>query len=328
MSTDLKNITLTFLGCGKLGSAILDGLLLSSGNPKKSNGFPDELDPLTFKTIIACVQRQESLLNLTNKYKSSSFVKVVKDENEKATRDADIVILGCKPAVYRDLLSAPGMREALAGKTVVSIMVGVPASTIKEHLYGKGKGGFTETELEKQCHVVTAIPNTAAAIGQSMTLIFEEEDHEQSQIPAETRTKVFALFSLIGQVKFIPPSQAAQFPVLATLGASTAAFFSLVVEGLANGAVELGVPREDAVEILAATMQGTAGMITDGDSGGSGGGGDGDGGDPLKAIRKRIATPGGTTEKGLLHLEEYKIVALMAEAFRLAASAASVAGKQ
>lgn len=315
----LKDLTVTFLGCGKLGSAILDGLLVSSGAPGKLRNFPDELDPMTLKTLIACVQREESQANLQQKYaRNSTIVKVLRGENAKAVREADIIVLGCKPYAYKELFAAePGMVDALAGKIMISIMVGVSASTIQDTLYDTSSSSSSSSNTnypssaeQQKCHIVTAIPNTAAAVAQSATILFESE----SPLPEPISTEIFAFLSLIGTVKLIPPSQASLFPVLATLGASTAAFFSLFVEGIADGAAELGVPKEDAVELLAATMRGTAAMIG--------------GGDSLEAIRRRIATPGGTTEKGLLHLQENHVTGVIAEALKKSSSAAGKAGKK
>ena len=68
----------------------------------------------------------------------------------------------------------------------------------------------------------------------------------------------------VGEVKRIPHSLRGLTPVLATLGASTAAFFAVVLEGVARGAVEAGLNEITAMEIAAEAMRGAAGLVAGG----------------------------------------------------------------
>jgi len=69
------------------------------------------------------------------------------------------------------------------------------------------------------------------------------------------------------------------------------AFMALVAECFADAGAAHGLPRDEAVRMVVETMGGTAAYLADH-------------GYDTEAVRTRVATPGGTTERGLRRLEE------------------------
>jgi pyrroline-5-carboxylate reductase len=69
------------------------------------------------------------------------------------------------------------------------------------------------------------------------------------------------------------------------------AFLALIAESFADAGVGHGLAREDAVRMIVETMGGTADYLAEH-------------GYDTEAVKVRVATPGGTTEKGLIRLEE------------------------
>jgi pyrroline-5-carboxylate reductase len=69
------------------------------------------------------------------------------------------------------------------------------------------------------------------------------------------------------------------------------AFMSLVAESFADAGVAHGLDPDDAIRMVVETMGGTADYLAKHDYDGPG-------------LRTRVATPGGTTEKGLISLED------------------------
>ena len=308
----------TFLGCGKLGSSILDGLLASVYNqvpPMKSSfegdgiGTPDALKNFVPTSLTACVHRQASADALLAKHEKDSIVHVLTDANVEGASLGDVIVLGCKPTVYKELLAAEGMKDALSGqKVLVNLMVGVSPKDLSEAIYGSGP--FSKAGVEQQCAIVNCTPNTAAAVRQSMTLIYDDED----PLPAWALEKVVGLFSKVGEVKRIPYSLKDLAPTMSTLTASTAAFFALALEGVAKGAVEGGLNEATAMEVAAAAMRGAAELVSSGES--------------PERVRQRIATKGGSTAQGLEILEKGKVMEAIAEAMRTASGAASQMGNK
>ena len=69
------------------------------------------------------------------------------------------------------------------------------------------------------------------------------------------------------------------------------AFMALVAESFADAGTDHGLDRDDAVRMTVETMAGTAAYLSEH-------------GYDTETIRTRVATPGGTTERGLIRLEE------------------------
>jgi len=130
---------------------------------------------------------------------------------------SDVVLLGGKPSMYHGVLNAPGMREALAEKVLVSILGGVTVEALRQSLYGASTSHSTETQ--KQSHIVRCIPNTAAAVRQSMTIVYDSKQ----PVPSSIMERVESTFLRVGRVKQMPVSLAS---VAGSLAGSTAAFFS------------------------------------------------------------------------------------------------------
>ncbi len=69
------------------------------------------------------------------------------------------------------------------------------------------------------------------------------------------------------------------------------AFMALVAESFADAGAAHGLPPADALRMTVETMAGTAAYLAAHDY-------------DTAAVRTRVATPGGTTEQGLIRLEE------------------------
>ncbi|KAH0556390.1 Pyrroline-5-carboxylate reductase [Trichoglossum hirsutum] len=91
------------------------------------------------------------------------------------------------------------------------------------------------------------------------------------------------------------------------------AFFALILEAIADGAVAMGLPRAEAQLMAAQTMKGTAGMVL--------------GGEHPALVREKVGTPGGCTIGGLLVLEEGRVRGTVARAVREATVVAGQLGR-
>lgn len=170
--TPNPQLTLTVLGCGTMGVAILSGILSSptiaslftpsshlhhpsiSGTstplfpPAPSEG---PLPPPNLPTrFLACVKRPQSGTRLRASLPHPA-VEIFVNENVKAVQEAQVVLLGCKPQVCEEILTQEGMREALEGKLLVSILAGVKSERLVEL-------------CPPSTRVVRAMPNTASKV--------------------------------------------------------------------------------------------------------------------------------------------------------------------
>jgi pyrroline-5-carboxylate reductase len=230
-------------------------------------------------------------------------VTILQNSNVKGVQEADVVILGCKPYMVKDILSEPGIKEALSDKLLISICAGVPAEQIEGVLYpGVSKQEFPESA----CRVVRVMPNTAAIVRESMSIIATTTP----PLPSEHSAVVEWIFTRIGRVVHLPPSM---MDVSTALCGSGPAFLALMLESLTDGAVAMGLPRAEAQLMAAQTMRGTAGMVLSGDH--------------PALIREKVSTPGGCTIGGLLVLEEGSIRGTVARSVREATVVAGELGK-
>lgn len=245
----------------------------------------------------------ERLTKTLNQHLSS--VQFIYNGNVEACQEADVVLLGCKPYMVKDVLSAEGIREALAGKLLISICAGVPVSQIEDILYNS-QDGTSEIPASQRCRVVRVMPNTAAGIGESITVIATS----QPPLPQDTAKLVTWIFTRIGEVVHLPASN---MDVSTALCGSGPAFFALMLEAAVDGAVAMGLPRAEAQKMAAQTMKGAAGMVLAGEH--------------PTVLREKVSTPGGCTIGGLLVLEEGAVRGTVAKAVREATCVASQLGK-
>lgn len=215
-------------------------------------------------------------------------------------------MLGCQPNAVYDVLGEPGMREALRGKLLISILAGITVEQIEDVLYGDSASD-TGSDDGERCRVVRAMPNTASFIRESMTLITTCSP----PLPPEMLKLTTWIFTSVGQVAHIPNSA---MDVCTALCGSGPAFFAMILEALIDGAVAMGIKRTQAQMMAAHTMRGTAGLVLVGEH--------------PAAVREKVTTPGGSTIRGCLLMEEGRIRWTMANVLREATEAASRLGRK
>jgi len=292
---------------GNLGYAILKGLLafqltvpLSSEEPPSS--LSAGLLPI-ISHFIATVKSVESLQQVTlklasvTKVKESPSVEVWQEQrNLEAIELADIVLLSCQSSEVAGILSVPGVRAALSGKLLLSVCLGISTPKLVELL--------DLASMERACTIVYAMPNTASKIQQSSTTICRyASDPELSPTISKL---VNNIFSSIGAFTVIPEHLMTAATVTA---ASSPAFFALALEGVIEGAVAKGMPREKATIMAAQAMKGTAELVLRGE-------------DP-KVVMREVMTPKGCSEKGVHVLQNGGVYELYVESVRVSTEMAN-----
>lgn len=308
----VRNHHVIFLGT--LGSAILSGILDSihprtssvDGTSTPASDIPQGHAPTrTPSAFIACVTRPASVERLKADLKQHLHrIDILQDNNLKGVQHAAAVLLACKPYMARVILTAPGIREALAGKLLISILAGVPVVQIEETLYGAAS--TDRSVSEDRCRIVRVMPNTASLNRESMTVIATSTP----PLPPSQASLVTWMFTRIGRVVHLPPSA---MDASTALCGSGPAFCALMLEAMADGAVAMGIPRAEAQEMAAQTMRGCAGMVLKGQH--------------PAIVREQVSTPGGCTIGGLLVLEEGALRGTIARGVREASVVASQLGK-
>lgn len=268
--------------------------------------MPNSLLPTQIPThFIACVTRPESAKKIRSSLSQfSPSLEILLSNNVHGVRSASVVLLASKPQLLGTILSEPGVAKALRGKLLISILAGVSVSQIHQELCLADPDAYNVGG--EPCIVVRVMPNAAALIGESMTVI-------ATSVPPISQTLevlVTWIFTRIGRVVHLP---------FTSMDASTAlcgsgpAFYALMMEAMADGAVAMGLPRAEAQLMAAQTMKGCADLVLHGEH--------------PALVREKVCTPGGCSIGGLMVLEEGKVRGTIARGVREAAVVAAELGK-
>ncbi|KAI9649507.1 delta 1-pyrroline-5-carboxylate reductase [Ciborinia camelliae] len=316
-----SEMTLTVLGCGTMGIAILSGILSSLNTPSTTTSSPFTTSGTSTPAptpsrlpskFIACVRRPESAKKVKQALSShltsgTPSLTILQNDNVTAVQRADIILLACKPYMVQEILSEPGMGQALAGKLLISICAGVTIEQLYSELFNEQTKGLTDlASAANPCTIVRAMPNTASQIRESMTVI----STSNPPLPPDITSLLTWIFTRIGEVVFLPPST---MDACTALCGSGPAFFALMLEATIDGAVAMGLPRAEAQKMAAQTMRGAAGLVLSGEH--------------PALLRDKVSTPGGCTIGGLLVLEEGRVRGTVARAVREATVVAGQLGR-
>lgn len=291
-----------------MGTAILLGVLSAQASRFKTDGA--HLLPTRF---VACVRRPELADSIRSKLLSQaleSTVSVSTNNNVAAVNEADIVLLACQPHLFKQVLEEPGMPAALQKKPIISVLAGVTSEEIESHLQhlAAQSNGREDHENGHDAYdgafsVIRVMPNVASAVQGSSTVLETRPPQHPRPLPKHFVATAHAIFSCVGAVFVTQPDK---FAICTTLNGSTPAFFAMVIDGLVDGAVALGLSRTEATQMAATTMRGTAELIMKGKS--------------THDLRYEVACPGGATMQGLRTLEEARTRAVWMDAMRAATS--------
>ncbi|HHU57047.1 MAG TPA: pyrroline-5-carboxylate reductase [Bacteroidales bacterium] len=236
------------IGGGHLGAAIAEGLL-NSGWAEPSS--------------LWVTRRQADKLSAL----AARGVQTGSD-NCAAVRKATVVLLVVKPYQLEEVL-AEILPELAPGALLVSLATGFGL----ERLQALSGGRFP---------LFRAMPNTAVAVGQSMTCYasLNASPHQEAVIQD--------LFGQVGQALLLPEAQLAAATALTSCGIAYALRY---IRAAMTGGVELGFKSDQAQQLVAQTVKGAALLLEQ------------EGSHPETEIDK-VTTPGGVTIRGLHEMEQ------------------------
>ncbi|KAM0421419.1 hypothetical protein ACHAPT_010773 [Fusarium lateritium] len=249
-----------------MGSAILGGLL---------DATRSDLNPRISRFIVV-TKTAESVARLRSQFKrDESRILFNHGNSVQAMSEADIILLGCKPHGAQDILGAEGAEEALAGKFLISVLGGKTPQVLESYISNNSQEG-------PRPYVVRAMPNVAARIRQSMTII----EHNPS-LPEELSDTLRWIFEQIGSVKVLATDV---FDIGSMLVGSSMAILSVGLDGLLDGCVMEGIRRPEALEMAAQSILGLAELLRQGEQ-------------PAQ-YRESVSSPKGATIAGILTVEK------------------------
>lgn len=225
----------------------------------------------------------------------------VSDSMVSCLQDAPRVLLAVKPqvipALCRELISAAGSNysDLLKPETlIISIAAGVSIQTIKEL--------FKRPEQP----IARVMPNTPCLVGKSAGAVcFSTEVTEKC---AEW------MIEFLKNCGFFCRLSEKLFDAVTGLSGSGPAYVFLFIEALADAGVRWGLTRDDALSLAAHTVRGSAEMILQT-------------GSHPSVLKDMVASPGGTTIRGLEALEQSGFRGAVMSAVNAACARAAELGK-
>jgi pyrroline-5-carboxylate reductase len=164
-----------------------------------------------------------------------------------------------------------------AARLVVSLLAGTPQADVQAAYPGAA--------------VFRVEPNTPVEVRRGVCAL-------AAGPPSEERERVRALFARVGTVVEVPEHLVGVAGACSGVGP---AYWALLVEAWVDAAVRHGLPAAVAATLVTDTMAGSAALLAE------------RGGDTL-GVRRAVASPGGTTARGLAALERGGVRAALAGA--------------
>jgi pyrroline-5-carboxylate reductase len=209
------------------------------------------------------------------------------DSVAEASKEADVVVLAVKPQQLSPFLSQ-NAKVFRPDQVFVSVLAGTRLSALAAAL---------------PCRLVRAMPNMPALVNEGLTALCGA-DEDALELADE-------LFGCVGEV--VRVEEKAMDAVTAISGSGPAYLF-LFAEALLKAAAQQGFDPETARTLVGQTLFGAAKLLRDND-------------ESAETLRKRVTSPGGTTEAALAVLMERDFTGTVASAVAAAVSRAKELGK-
>jgi pyrroline-5-carboxylate reductase len=262
----MANYTIGFIGAGRMATALARGVVASQF---ATAGQVIASDPST------------STLGL---FAQAVPGAATSPDNRVVASGSGCVVLAVKP---QTMSAALGSIAGSLGPEclVVSIAAGVTIATLA-------------SGLPKGTRIVRVMPNTPALVGCGASAFAVGEGATEAD-----REFVASMLAGVGWCCEVPERL---LDAVTGLSGSGPAFVYTVIEALADGGVQAGLPRDVASRLAAETVAGAAAMVVQT-------------GEHPAALRDAVASPGGTTIAGLAALESAGVRSALMSAVMAAA---------
>ncbi|WP_419953988.1 pyrroline-5-carboxylate reductase [Neobacillus niacini] len=190
-------------------------------------------------------------------------------DNQEAARFADILILAVKPDQHTNVIHE--IRNAIHPEcTIITIAAGISLNDI-------------EKEFGFNVKAVRSMPNTPSLVGEGMSAICSNE-----RLTEEEVLEVERLFHTFGKTERLDEKLMDAVPAIS---GSSPAYVYMLIEAMADGGVQQGIPRDKAYRLAAQAVLGAAKMVLETNR-------------HPGELKDNVCTPGGATIEAVAELEK------------------------
>ncbi|MEE8058808.1 MAG: pyrroline-5-carboxylate reductase [Pseudomonadales bacterium] len=193
------------------------------------------------------------------------------DNNHDAIADADVVVLAVKPQVMKSILEDLAPAAQHHKPLFISIAAGIESRSLDKWLGGK-------------MAIVRCMPNTPALVQTSATALFAN-----SLVSKQQRQLADQILHAVGIALWV--SDEKQLDAVTAVSGSGPAYFFLVMEAMQAAGEQLGLSADVAKQLTLQTALGAAQMAIASDV-------------DTAELRRRVTSPGGTTEEAIKVFEQ------------------------
>lgn len=208
------------------------------------------------------------------------------EDNREVARQARMVLLSVKPQQMKDVLAVIGP-IARADALFISIAAGISSQFIEKHL-----------SSGRNWRVIRTMPNTPMLVGEGMVALARGR-HATEADAAEARK----LFEAAADVIDLDENK---LDAVTAVSGSGPAYFFYLVEQIIRAGTELGLTPAESRKLAIKTCIGAGKMLASTS-------------DSPEELRRKVTSPGGTTQAAITHLEQNQVGPGIVEAVKAAA---------
>ncbi|KRU21914.1 pyrroline-5-carboxylate reductase [Psychrobacter piscatorii] len=259
----LDNKKISFIGGGNMAQALISGLVGCGIKPNL----------ITVADPSSDIREQLAAKGLNT-------VDPMADA-KSAVVGADIVVLAVKPQMMKVVVGA--FADALDNQLVISVAAGLSTDLLSSML-----GGYS--------NIVRAMPNTPSMIQMGATGLYGTDN-----ISAEQKELATAVMEASGLVMWVDNEE--HMHAVTAVSGSAPAYMFYFIESMVDGAVALGLDKEQASALAMQTMLGAAKMAMNSE-------------DTPAELRRKVTSPNGTTQAAVESMQANEIGRQIGEAMQ------------
>ncbi|NYR08759.1 pyrroline-5-carboxylate reductase [Psychrobacter sp. BI730] len=259
----LDNKKISFIGGGNMAQALISGLV--------GCGIKPNLITVADPSSDAREQLAAKGLNTVDPMA----------DPKSAVIGADIVVLAVKPQMMKVVVSA--FADVLDTQLVISVAAGLSTDLLSNML-----GGYS--------NIVRAMPNTPSMIQMGATGLYGTDN-----ISAEQKQLATAVMEASGLVMWVDDEE--HMHAVTAVSGSAPAYMFYFIESMVDGAVALGLDKEQASALAMQTMLGAAKMAMNSN-------------DAPAELRRKVTSPNGTTQAAVESMQANEIGRQISEAMQ------------
>lgn len=194
---------------------------------------------------------------------------------------ADVVVLAVKPQIMSTVVA--DFSQVLDKQLIISVAAGLSTDSLTKMLNGYQ-------------NIVRAMPNTPAMVQAGATGLYATDsiNEQEKQLTTE-------LMGASGLVIWVDDEE--QLHAVTAVSGSAPAYFFYFIESVIQGGIDLGLSQEQASALAMQTALGAAKMSISSD-------------DTPEQLRRKVMSPGGTTEAAVHSLQADKVNELIGKAMQ------------